>query len=49
MSDNLVLEHLRYIRAEIGELREDVREVKARLTAVELGLAAVRRELAHLA
>lgn len=49
MSENLVLEHLRHIRAEIGGLREDMREVKLRLTAVELGLAALRREMAHLA
>lgn len=43
--DNLVLEHLRYIRAAVDELRIDAREVKGRLTALEQGLAAVRRDL----
>jgi chromosome segregation ATPase len=46
---NLVLEHLRYIRGAIDELRADVRETKERLTAVELGLAGLRREVVILA
>ncbi len=49
MSDNLVLEYLRHIRGAVDGLREDMREVKQRLTAVELGLAPVRREIAVLA
>jgi hypothetical protein len=48
-SYDLVLDHLRAIRGGIDGLREDLREVKGRLTAVELGLASVRREIAALA
>jgi archaellum component FlaC len=36
---NLVLEHLRYIRGAVDSLREDVRDLKHRVTAVERGLA----------
>ncbi len=43
--DNLVLQHLRYIRAAVDELRADTREVKGRLTALEQGQAAIRRDL----
>jgi hypothetical protein len=32
---NLVLEHLRYIRAGMDGLREDMRDVKRRLTSLE--------------
>jgi septal ring factor EnvC (AmiA/AmiB activator) len=48
-SYDLVLDHLRAIRGGIDGLHEDLREVKGRLTAVELGLASVRREIAALA
>lgn len=36
MSDNLVLEHLRHIRGGLDALREDVRDVKHRLTTLEI-------------
>src|SRR6185437_2019853 len=48
-SYDLILDQLRAIRGGIDGLREDLREVKGRLTAVELGLASVRREIAALA
>lgn len=48
-TDSLVLEHLRHIRASVDSLREDMREVKGRLTGVEAGLAAVRRDMGALA
>jgi ubiquinone biosynthesis protein UbiJ len=47
--DNLVLEHLRYLRASIDGLRTDVQELKERQTAVELGLVGLRRELVSVA
>ena len=49
MSDNLVLEHLRHMRGSLDALREDMRDVKQRLGALELGVAGLRRELAGLA
>ena len=37
--NNLVLEHLRAIRTDLGEVREDMREVKQRLTSLEVSIA----------
>ena len=42
--DNLVLEHLRAIRADIAAVKEDTREIKARLAVVESGVAGLRRD-----
>ena len=36
--NNLILEHLRGIRADLGDVREDVREVKQRLTSLEVSV-----------
>ncbi|WP_396593716.1 hypothetical protein [Brevundimonas sp. R86498] len=47
--DNLVLVFLRRIDAKVDALAFEVRELKDRVSAVELGLAAVRREIAGLA
>jgi hypothetical protein len=38
---DLVLDHLRAIRSDVGALREDMREVKGRLSAVEDIVAAL--------
>jgi hypothetical protein len=43
--DNLVLELLRHIRKAGDETREDVREVKLRLTHVEENLAMANRRM----
>jgi hypothetical protein len=51
MTDNvedLILEQLRYIRARVDRVADDLADVKARLSAVESGLVAVRRELVGL-
>lgn len=45
--DNILIEHLRAIRADIGIIKEDVREVKTRLTHVESGIASLKRDSAH--
>jgi hypothetical protein len=37
--ENLVIEHLRHIRAAIDDVRDDVRDLKHRMTAVEINLA----------
>lgn len=47
--ESIILEHLRAIRSDVARLREDMGEVKQRLTALELGQAAIRRDLAALA
>ncbi len=39
--DNLVLEHLKAIRADTGNLSADMRDVKERLTELERGMAMV--------
>jgi hypothetical protein len=44
--ENLILEHLRSIRGAIDKNTDELREVKERLTTVELGIAALRRESA---
>jgi predicted nuclease with TOPRIM domain len=46
--ENLILEHLRAIRADIGGIKEDSREIKQRLTSLEAGMAALRRDNANL-
>lgn len=46
--ENLVLEHLRAIRGDITGLREDVREVKTRLTNLETSVSAIRRDSADM-
>ena len=47
-ADNLVLEHLRYIRARVDVLSEDMREVKDRLGALEERYAGLSRRLDRL-
>lgn len=42
--DNLVLEQLRAIRAEIASVKDDTREIRARLTVPESGVASLRRD-----
>jgi chromosome segregation ATPase len=42
--DNLILEHLRGLRAEIASVKDDTREIKSRLVIVEAGIAGLRRD-----
>jgi hypothetical protein len=44
MSDNLVLEHLRAIRADLQEVRAEQREQRLRLSSIERSLAHIERE-----
>ena len=44
MSDNLVLELLRAIRADIAELRTEQREQRGRIAAMERSLAHIERD-----
>ena len=46
--ENLILEHLRAIRADIGGIKEDMREIKQRLTSLETAVVGLRRDNANL-
>ena len=46
--ENLILEHLRAMRADISTIKDDMREVKQRLTSLEVSVASLRRDNAHL-
>lgn len=45
--DNLIIEHLRAMRADIASIKDDVREIKTRITHVEAGIASLKRDNAH--
>jgi polyhydroxyalkanoate synthesis regulator phasin len=45
--DNLVLEHLRAIRTTQDDMRDEIREIKHRLTALESGQANIIRHISH--
>ena len=45
--ENLILEHLRSLRAGQDRLENEMREVAARLTSLEASTAAGRRDSAH--
>jgi predicted nuclease with TOPRIM domain len=47
--ENLVLEHLRAIRAGQDRIENELRDLKGRVSAVETGLNGVRRDLVALA
>jgi hypothetical protein len=47
--DNLIIEHLRPIRAEIAAVKDDVRELKTRCTSVEHGQGTILQQLGHIA
>ncbi|MDZ4350857.1 MAG: hypothetical protein U1A22_15130 [Xanthomonadaceae bacterium] len=47
--ENLILEHLRGIRTDVGSMKDDVRELKARITTLEAGQATIIQHLGHLA
>jgi hypothetical protein len=40
-ADNLILEHLRHVRKAVDELRLDMSDVKARMTAVEVTMGQI--------
>jgi hypothetical protein len=45
---NIILEHLRAIRAEIGSIKDDVREIKSRVNTLEAGQATIIQQIGHL-
>ena len=51
MADNietLILDHLRANRTDIGGIKEDMREIKQRLTSLEAAVVGLRRDNANL-
>ena len=45
--ENLILEHLRAIRADVGQIKEDMSTVKQRLTSVESQIAQLPKTLVN--
>lgn len=46
--DNIVLDHLRALRSDMAAMREDIREVKSRVTSLEHSVAGIFAEVANL-
>ena len=46
-TDNLVLEHLRALRADSADLKSDLRDVKARLASIESYIATLHGDQAR--
>ena len=45
--ENLILEHLRGMRASQERMEHELREIKNRIPSVEAGVAGIRRDAAH--
>ncbi len=43
--ENLILEHLRVIRTDVGAVKEDAREIKQRLANLESVVGGIKRDL----
>jgi hypothetical protein len=48
-TENRLLEPLCSMRGDIGLIKDDIREVKSRLGALEVGVGSIRRDMGHLA
>ena len=46
--EDLILEHLRSIRSDITGMRDDIREIKQRLSNLESGIGSLKRDTADL-
>lgn len=46
--ENLVLEYLRAMRTDIAAIKDDIREVKNRVTMLEAGQATIIQQLGHV-
>jgi len=44
---SLLLEHLKAIRADTAGIRSELKEIKSRLSTVEIGIGGIRGDLAH--
>ena len=48
-NENIVLEHLRHIRAKVDQTADDVRDLKSRMSSLEESMVSVRYEVVHCA
>ena len=46
--ENLILEHLRAMRADLAGIRDDTQEVKQRLSGLEAGVGGLKRDAGDL-
>ena len=46
--ENLILEHLRIIRADLSTVKDDVREIKTRVTSLEGAVGGLKRDSGDL-
>ena len=46
-TENLVLEHLRHIRARVDHIAEDMTDLKLRMSGLENAMVLVKREITH--
>ena len=46
-ADSIVIAHLRAMHADVASIKDDIREVKTRITHVEAGIASLKRDAAH--
>jgi chromosome segregation ATPase len=44
---NIVIEHLKALRAEVAAVKADTQEMRMRMGQVETGIAGLRRDFAH--
>jgi hypothetical protein len=47
-ADNLVLEHLRAVRADVSATRQDVKDLNVRMSNVEQGITLLHRDVSNL-
>lgn len=47
--DNIIIEHLRAIRGDIGTIKDDVRELKSRISNMESAQASLLQHSGHQA
>ncbi len=45
--ENLVLEHLRAIKADMAYIKDDAREIKSRVNTLEAGQATIIQQIGH--
>lgn len=47
-TENLILEHLKRFQAGQDRIERELKEIKSRLSQLEIGVAGVRGDLAHI-
>lgn len=45
--ENLILEHLKALRAEVAAIKADTTELRTRIGQIEVAIAGLRRDFAH--